>query len=109
MLLLGSDQSFVPGERALTAQSGLLRAIAAGLFDWSLAQLRAEAISDYQIDDREQEIFKLLSDGTSTNDVAAHLGISTASLYKTFQKLNSKLTTSRITDAVEWARLNALV
>ncbi|HDR9756538.1 autoinducer binding domain-containing protein [Burkholderia vietnamiensis] len=88
----------------------LLRALAAELLDWRVAQSRLKATEQVDLSDSETLALQTLHSGGGASHVADRLGLSVHTVYKTiFQRINHKLGVHRIGDAVAKAERLGLV
>lgn len=97
-------------EDRLWANKVLLRALAAELLDWRVAQTRIKATAQTDLSDEETLALQTLHSGGDATHVADQLGLSVHTVYKTiFQRINQKLGVTRIKDAVSKAERLGLV
>lgn len=97
------------GEVALMKFQSLFRAISGILLDIRIATQRRISAEKFDLDTRELTVLKLVGASSPAHEVAATLGLSVASIYSMYSRINEKMGVNRITEAVRLAREHELI
>lgn len=103
---IGADAG---GEVALMKFQALFRAISGALLEVRIATWRHLSETKFDLNARELEVLKLIDASSPAYEVANALGLSVASIYSMYSKINEKMKVNRITEAVRLAKLHELI
>jgi DNA-binding CsgD family transcriptional regulator len=97
------------GEQRLFEWQALFRAISMSLLDVRVAAQRSSLVAKFELDERDLSALRLVLDGEPAQVVAKSLGLSVASIYSMYTKINEKMGVSRINEAARLAQHHDLL
>lgn len=103
VLYVGSPRSPEEAEPQLLANRTLLRAVSLELLEWWQARLKAEELSDINLDDDDVNLLALQREGYTAEETAQELGLTTSQVHNRYRRINSKLSVASKKQAVERA------
>ncbi|KAA0090519.1 helix-turn-helix transcriptional regulator [Trinickia soli] len=92
------------GEARLLQWRGFLRAIAATLLDVRVLAQHQLMVRRFELQERELAALRFVLVGEAAHEIARNLGLSVASIYSMYSRINGKLGTSRINEAARLAQ-----
>ena len=92
------------GEARLFERQALLRAMAMTLLDVRTTAQRNVMIARFALDERDLAALRLVLIAEPAQEVAKCLGLSVASIYSIYSRINEKMGTSRINEAARLAQ-----
>lgn len=82
----------------------MLRATAATLLEVRMLVQRRQMVERFELDERELTMLRLVLAREPAHEVARNLGLSVASIYSMYSRINEKLGASRINEAARLAQ-----
>jgi DNA-binding CsgD family transcriptional regulator len=92
------------GEARLFEWQALLRAMAMTLLDVRMMAQRNLMVAKFELDDRDLTALRLVLVAEPAQEVAKSLGLSVASIYSMYSRINEKMGTNRINEAARLAQ-----
>jgi DNA-binding CsgD family transcriptional regulator len=92
------------GEARLFEWQALLRAMAMTLLDVRMMAQRNLMVAKFELDERDLTALRLVLVAEPAQEVAKSLGLSVASIYSIYSRINEKMSTSRINEAARLAQ-----
>src|SRR5579864_5136260 len=87
------------GEVRLLEYQALLPAIAMTLLDVRMTAQRKSMVARFELDERDLTVLRLVRAAEPAQEVAKSLGLSVASIYSLYSRINEKMGVSRINEA----------
>jgi DNA-binding CsgD family transcriptional regulator len=97
------------GEARLFEWQALLRAIAMTLLDVRMMARRNLMVAKFELDERDLTALRLVLIAEPAQEVAKSMGLSVASIYSMYSRINEKMGTNRINEAARLAQQNDLL
>lgn len=92
------------GEERLLQWQTLLRAMAMSLLDARIAASRTHMVAKLSLDERDLTALRLVLAAEPAQDVAKFFGLSVASIYALYARINEKMGANRINEAARLAQ-----
>jgi len=92
------------GEARLFKWQALIRAIALILLEVRTAAQRKLTVTKFELDERDLAVLRLVLGTEPAQEVAKNLGLSVASIYSMYSRINEKMGVSRINEAARLAQ-----
>ncbi|CAB3798379.1 autoinducer binding domain-containing protein [Paraburkholderia fynbosensis] len=97
------------GEARLFEWQALLRAIAMTLLDVRMMARRNLMVDKFELEERDLTALRLVLIAEPAQEVAKSMGLSVASIYSMYSRINERMGTSRINEAARLAQQNDLL